>query len=144
MVNVLKEITIEESLFSVLKSGFYIAINTKGMEKYNKKNLVIIIPSLFINHSKELLMLVADYILNQETEENIELYELNTDAGYPPINLKLISLNNIPYYLIESRNTIEQKTEDIVKRNIKIKTENDITIPRPKLYVIKGGKSISG
>ena len=140
MIDVLKEIKIEESLFSVLKSGFYVLVSTKGMEKYSKKNLLIIVPDVFINHSKKLLLMLADYILNHYKENDIELYELTINDEYPPVNLKMISLNNLAYYLVGSKNILEERTQDIISKNLKIRTENDIGIPKPKLYVIKGGK----
>ena len=142
-IDIKKELTIQDSLFSVLKSGYYILTCTKGMEKFYKKNLAIVAPEIFVYQSKYILYSLADYILNHYKEDIniIELYDLTISEEYPPVNLKLISINNIPHHLVSSKNILENITKTIIDNGIKVKTEDNIKTIRPKLYVIKGGKT---
>jgi hypothetical protein len=142
VIDTKKEITIEYSLFSILKSGYFILVQTKGMEKFNKRNLMIITSELFVIQSKRILEELSDYILNFYLDDinNIELCELNISDDFPPINLKLVSVNNIPNYLVSSKNVLDEITKLSIDKNIKIKTEETLKLGKPKLYVIKGGK----
>lgn len=142
-VDLKKEITIQNSLFSALKSGYHIMTCTKGMEKFDKKNLVIIAPEIFVYKSEYILYSLADYILNHYKEDIniIELFDLKINEEYPPINLKLISINNIPHYLVSSKNVLENITKLVIEKGIKVQTEDSIKLSKPKLYAIKGGKT---
>jgi len=111
------------------------------MEKFGKKNLLIITPDIFIIQSKKIILIIADYILNQhEIDSSIELYNLSINDEYPPVNLKFVTLNNTPYYLINSRSIIDGQIEKLIKEKIRSKSEDDIET-KSKFYVIKGGKT---
>jgi len=142
MVDIIKEIQVEEFLFSAsTKIGYYVGLSTKGMEKFGKKNLLIITPDIFIIQSKKIILIIADYILNQhEIDSSIELYNLSINDEYPPVNLKFVTLNNTPYYLINSRSIIDGQIEKLIKEKIRSKSEDDIET-KSKFYVIKGGKT---
>jgi hypothetical protein len=142
VIDTKKEITVEYSLFSILKSGYFILSQTKGMEKFSKRNLIIISSELFVIQSKRILEELSDYILNFYLDDinDIELCELNISDDFPPINLKLVSINNIPHYLVSSKHILDGITRVSIDKNVKIKNEDNLKLEKPKLYVIKGGK----